>query len=82
MRTTLTLDDDVAAKLKAEMRRTGMPFKELVNESLRTALTLKRELKSALPFVVQPRNLGRTRAGVSLDNIGALLDDIEGHEHR
>ena len=64
------------------MRRTGVPFKELVNESLRTALTLKRELKSAVPFAVQPRDLGRTRAGISLHNIGALLDEIEGPEHR
>ena len=35
MRTTLTLDDDVAAKLKAEQSRAGLPFKEVVNETLR-----------------------------------------------
>ena len=34
MRTTLTLDDDVAAKLKAEQSRAGLPFKEVVNETL------------------------------------------------
>jgi hypothetical protein len=33
MRTTLTLDDDVAAKLKAEARRVGRPFRDIVNES-------------------------------------------------
>ena len=36
MRTTLTLDDDVAAKLKAESRRARRPFKEIVNETLRS----------------------------------------------
>jgi Arc/MetJ family transcription regulator len=35
MRTTLTLDDDVAAKLKAEARLAGRPFREIVNEMLR-----------------------------------------------
>jgi hypothetical protein len=35
MRTTLTLDDDVAAKLKTEAQRTGAPFREIVNEVLR-----------------------------------------------
>ena len=35
MRTTLTLEEDVAAKLKAETRRTGRSFKETVNEILR-----------------------------------------------
>lgn len=34
MRTMLTLDDDVAAMLKAEARRTGRPFGEVVNETL------------------------------------------------
>lgn len=30
MRTTLSLDDDVAARLKAEMRRTGLSLEETV----------------------------------------------------
>jgi hypothetical protein len=30
MRTTLTLDDDEATKLKAESRRAGRPFRETV----------------------------------------------------
>ena len=35
MRTTLTLDDDVAAKLKTESQRAGRSFREVVNETLR-----------------------------------------------
>jgi hypothetical protein len=38
MRTTVTLDDDVDAMLRAEIRRTGRPFKEVVNEALRVEL--------------------------------------------
>ncbi|PYY05889.1 MAG: hypothetical protein DMG69_25080 [Acidobacteria bacterium] len=43
VRTTLTLDDDVAAKLRAEARRTGSPFKQLVNNLLRLALKITRQ---------------------------------------
>jgi hypothetical protein len=35
MRTTVTLDDDVDAMLRAEVRRTGRSFKQVVNELLR-----------------------------------------------
>jgi len=31
MRTTLTLDDDIAARLQAEARKTGRPFKIVLN---------------------------------------------------
>jgi hypothetical protein len=37
MRTTLTLDDDVAAKLRAETRRSGRSFRDTVNETLSMA---------------------------------------------
>lgn len=82
MRTTLTLDEDVAARLKAEARRTGKPFKELVNESLRAGLAQKRARPAAARFSIKPRDLGRERPGISLDNIGAVLEQIEGPLHR
>jgi ribbon-helix-helix CopG family protein len=81
VRTTLTLDDDVAAKLKAEARRTGRPFKEVINEALRAGLR-PRDKKSSQPFTVNARDLGDLRPGVSLDNIGDLLEQVEGPSHR
>jgi hypothetical protein len=42
MRTTITLDDDVAARLKAESRRPNRPFREIVNETLRRGLEGRR----------------------------------------
>lgn len=81
MRTTLTLDDDVAAKLKAEMRKSGRSFRQAVNYFLRLGLNVRRELKRAKPFVVRARPL-RLRPGLSYDNIGELLEQIEGPAHR
>jgi hypothetical protein len=42
MRTTLTLDDDIAAKLKRESQRAARPFREIVNETLRRGLESRR----------------------------------------
>ena len=80
MRTTLTLDDDVAAKLKATVRRSGKPFRDVVNETLRRGLAVPRAARA--PFRIQPRSLGGVRPGVQIDNVGDLLEQIEGSRHR
>lgn len=82
MRTTLTLEDDVAARLRAEARRTGRPFKTLVNEALRVGLAEKRRLQPRQRFTIKAHNFGGLQPGVSLDNIGELLERIEGIDHR
>ena len=82
VRTTLTLDDDVAAKLKAAVRRTGRAFRDVVNETLRRGLAKPLQPETREPFVVHARGLGRRLPGVNLDNIGELLDQVEGPLHR
>jgi len=42
MRTTLTLDDDVAALLEKTRQLKGLSFKQIVNEALRAGLTQSR----------------------------------------
>ncbi|MGQ0834809.1 MAG: DUF2191 domain-containing protein [Gammaproteobacteria bacterium] len=82
MRTTLTLDEDVAAKLRAEARRTGRPFKALLNEHLRASLLRQRPARGDARFQVEPHDFGGLQPGVSLDNIGELLERIEGPDQR
>lgn len=82
MRTTLTLDDDVAAKLKAEMRRTGKSFREVVNEHLRRGLLARRAASTRVPFTIRARDLGNLRPGLSLDCIAELLEQVEGPDRR
>jgi hypothetical protein len=81
MRTTLTIDDDIAAKLTREMRRSGKSFKETVNEFLRLGLNVRKDLKAAEPFKVHAQKLG-VKPGLDYDNIGELLDQIEGPARR
>ena len=82
MRTTLTLDDDIAAKLKAESRRSGRPFREVVNEALRRGLMARRPAGKREPFVVKARDLGQLRPGLSLNSVAQLLEQVEGPLHR
>jgi hypothetical protein len=77
VRTTLTLDEDVRAKLEREMRRSGRSFKQTVNDFLRLGLNAKREMKPDKPFVVRARAFGPP-PGRSFDNIEELLDELEG----
>lgn len=82
MRTTLTLDDEVAAKLRAEARKTDRTFRETVNEALRRGLAAPRAAAVRRRFTVEARDLGELRAGLSLDNLGDLLERVEGPLHR
>lgn len=81
MRTTLTLDEDVAAKLKSEVRKSGKPLKTVVNEALREGLTARKAAKKQPPFKVRARSLGHY-PGLDYDNIGVLLEQIEGPFHK
>jgi hypothetical protein len=82
MRTTLTLDEDVAAKLKAEARRAGRPFRDVVNDALRRGLESRRPNRSREAFKVVTRDLGNIRPGLALDNVAELIEQIEGSLHR
>jgi plasmid stability protein len=82
VRTTLTLDDDVAAKLRSRARRTGRAFKDVVNEALRTGLAATPASRSPARFIVKARDLGHVKPGLNVDNIGELLEQIEGPRHR
>ncbi len=82
MRTTLTIDEDIAARLVEAQKKTGMSFKEIVNQTLRRGLERQQASLRKLPrFVVKPRAMGQ-RPGVNYANIGELLEQLEGADHR
>jgi hypothetical protein len=82
MRTTITLDEDVAAKLTSLARRTGRAFRDVVNDTLRRGLARPASVSPRQPFTVKARDLGARRPGLTLDRVADLVDQIEGPGHR
>jgi hypothetical protein len=75
MRTTLTIDDDLAGILRRRSRELGKPFKELVNSALRKGLSENLEpTKHAV--VVRPHDFGSHR-GIDLDRLNQMADELE-----
>ena len=77
MRTTVTLEDNVAAKLRDEMMRTGSSMNDAVNTLLRRGFESRGEEELAASFTVDARSMG-VRAGFDVDDIGGLLDLLDG----
>ena len=82
MRTTLTIDDDVAVRLERERRRRRVSFKTLVNDVLRTGLDAPGgPARGRDHFRTRGFNLGPSLVG-SLDNVEEVLSRTEGEDHR
>jgi hypothetical protein len=80
MRTTLTLDDRTAKALKALVHRTGKPFKQVVNETLRKGLVAGGS-RRAHPYRLKPVSLGGPLPGIDIDKalrLSAALEDTDG----
>ena len=78
MRTTLTLDDDVAAAIERLRRARDANLKDIVNEVLRKGLSdITTRPKQREPYQTQVVDLGRVRMP-SIDNINEILAIAEG----
>lgn len=79
MRTTLTLDPDVARRLQLEMRRSNQGLKAVVNRALRIGLGMSDKPIQPRPFKVEPHDF-RFQPGVDLDRLNQLVDELEVEE--
>jgi len=77
MRTTLTLEEDVAHQLRERQRLSGGSFKQLVNDTLRAGLQAGQQPAFAPPpFRVTPK-AGGFRSGVDVLRLNQLNDELE-----
>ena len=82
MRTTLSLDDDVAVLLSRVREARKASLKEVVNEALRQGLRrMSSPAKRRKRYRMKPVSLGRCLVG-SLDNISEVLAIAEGESFR
>lgn len=77
MRTTLTLDDDLAERLTKLARRRNLSFKETVNTVLRRGLATQ-GLRAPAPAPFQVRTFRSAfRPGVDPQRLNQLLDELD-----
>jgi hypothetical protein len=82
MRTTLTLDDDVAATLEKLRRGRRIGLKQLINEALRRGLSdMGRRRGPREPVRTRAVALGRLRIA-TIDNVAETLAIVEGESFK
>jgi hypothetical protein len=82
MRTTLTIDNDVAATLERLRKTRDASLKQLVNEALRRGLKDMAARKSPRkPFRTRTVSLGRPKID-NFDNIEDVVSFAEGEDHK
>lgn len=83
MRTTITLEDDVAAQLSKLQKARDEPFKQTLNTVLRAGLAVltRKSARKATAYETRPVSLGKPRLK-NLDDISEVLAFAEGEDHR
>jgi hypothetical protein len=81
VRTTVTLDDDVAKLLERVAAERGVRPKEVLNEVLRTGLRAARTRRPGSAYRMTPVDLGRCLIGDVAD-VAAALAAAEGDRFR
>lgn len=76
MRTTLTLDPDVAQLLAKEAARRGVTFKQVVNDAIRRGLSPRASTRAAPRYRVRPHKTA-LRPGIDAAGFNRLADELE-----
>jgi len=79
MRTTLTLDPDVAEQLERAVRHSGKGLKATVNEALRVGLRMAEKPSEPPPFKIGAFVRG-LQPGIDPEKMNQLLDELEVEE--
>jgi hypothetical protein len=76
MRTTLTIEPDVAQEIRQRMAERKLPLKRVVNDALRAGLSKTGKKERTARFVVKPWPLG-LKPGIDHDKLGQFLDQLD-----
>lgn len=81
MRTTLTIEDETAERLKSLAHESGKSFKQVVNETLRHGLEHGQTPQSRKPYKLKPVKMGEPRPAYDLAKALVLADNLEDSEN-
>ena len=77
MRTTITIDEDVAIRLNELQKSRKISFKKAVNLLLRKGLAEEEKPRKVKPFKVKARSLGKPLVDVDFDKISEVMDKLD-----
>lgn len=80
MRTTVTIDADVAALLREEMEKSRLPFKQVLNQAIRRGLRTGTDGQTCV-VQVRPHDFD-FKPGIDLDRLNQVADELEVGEFR
>jgi hypothetical protein len=76
MRTTLTIEEDVAQQIRQRMADKKLSLKRVINDALREGLSKTGKKERTARFVVKPHSFGFL-PGIDRDKLGQLLDQLD-----
>jgi hypothetical protein len=76
MRTTLTIDDDLAAQIEELRGRKGLSFKKTVNLLLQDGLSQQAKPMQVKPYRTKTYPMG-LRPGIDPTKLNQLMDELE-----
>ena len=79
MRTTLTLDPDVARLIEEEVHRQRRPFKQIINDALRRGLAGQGRRRGTGAYRLPPHHAS-LRSGLNPAGLNRLADELEHDE--
>jgi hypothetical protein len=81
MRTTLTIDEDIAVQIEELRRKRDASLKDVVNEALRLGMReMKAPAKRRKPFRTKPIAMGK--ALIDINNVAEVIAYVEGDDHK
>lgn len=81
MRTTLTIDDDVAVQIERLRRERAQSLKDVVNDALRRGLQeMQARPKPREPFRTKTYDMGEPL--VNIDNVAEAIAYAEGEDYK
>ena len=81
MRTTLTIDEDVAVRIQELRRRHGHSLRQVINRLLREGLRSSRQSPHSKPYRTKTHKLG-LRPGFDAAGFNKLVDELEAEEYQ
>jgi outer membrane scaffolding protein for murein synthesis (MipA/OmpV family) len=76
MRTTLTLEPEVARRVESEIQRTRKTMKAVINDALKVGLGISVNGEPPSPYKVRAYDMG-VMPGIDYDKLNQLADELE-----